>query len=63
MEVNWDNDYLCIVINKADLPVDKDIVDAVWQLAQQDDEAGVTVARFLVLGFAIMFKGVLQFLR
>jgi hypothetical protein len=62
MECNWTDDTLVLVITKADLPVDKEITDYVFLAASQDEAQGEQVGRFLVLGLAILFRGVLQFM-
>jgi hypothetical protein len=62
MDHSWDGDTLTLVITKADIPVDKDIIDAVWDYAGSGEKEGATIARFMVLCIAILFKGVLQFL-
>jgi hypothetical protein len=63
MEATWSEDTLVLVIDKSDLGmVNKEIVNHVFTAASQDEAQGEQVARFLVLGLAILFRGVLQFL-
>jgi len=63
MQVEWTVDTLVLVIDKADLGmVNAEIVDYVFTAASQDEAQGEQVGRFLVLGLAILFRGVLQFM-
>jgi hypothetical protein len=63
MEANWTNDTLVLIIDKSDLGmVDKEIVEYVFAEAVRNEAQGQQVGRFLILGLAILFKGVLQFM-
>jgi len=62
MQVDWTDDTIVMVIDKADLDmVDQEIVDYVFSICSQDPKQGEHIGKFLVLGLAILFKGVLQF--
>lgn len=63
MEVQWTDDQVMLVIDRAELGQARpEIVEEVWRLAMAEEKVGATVGKFMVLTIAILFQGVLQFL-
>ena len=63
MTVEWTDDQVVLVIDKAELTqVKPDIIDGVWEAALADERVGRAVGNYMVLTIAILCQGVLQFL-
>ena len=63
MTVEWTDDQVVLVIDKAELMTcHPEVVDGIWAACQSDDKIGQQVGRFIVLGISIMVRGCLQFI-
>jgi len=63
MTVDWSDDQVILVIDKAELMTAKpEICEAVWSACQLDNKIGHAVGRFMVLCIAILIQGALQFM-